>query len=352
MRRATEEAWPRVSETRDDSRARWRAGPLNVADGAFGTDGSSTEDYRGVIDDLTIENKKLKRKLKKYEKLHDSHLKDDKLFEVRIHGLPAAKKRELEETLRKFTASLGSDSFPASGYEGIVPALPTLATHKTGTSSQASLQNADSAYASMSMSGQGSSAAQSGGETSNKRSAPNAALRRQNIHTYLHHIPEGLLPQPSPANMTERMKKKLVVRRLEQVFAGKGAVGGHHHPQQQQEVSQSAARADRAASEGAGRRSRQEGTREAQIMIGHPNNSGLQMDQLTRLYIPAFFINELRIWQDDALVLAMQGGISISEDPNIRFAYVPNGAKRIRVEAKDTEGHLFQHEWPVENSGI
>ena len=96
----------------------------------------------------------------------------------------------------------------------------------------------------------------------------------------------------------------------------------------------------------------QNGTREAQIMIGHPNNSGLQMDQLTRLYIPAFFINELRIWQDDALVLAMQGGISISEDPNIRFAYVPNGAKRVRVEARDTEGHLFQGEWPVENSGI
>jgi sulfur-oxidizing protein SoxY len=96
----------------------------------------------------------------------------------------------------------------------------------------------------------------------------------------------------------------------------------------------------------------QNGTREAQIMIGHPNNSGLQMDQLTRLYIPAFFISELRIWQDEALVLAVQGGISISEDPNIRFAYVPNGAKRIRVEARDTEGHLFQGEWPVENSGI
>lgn len=95
----------------------------------------------------------------------------------------------------------------------------------------------------------------------------------------------------------------------------------------------------------------QNGTREAQIMIGHPNNSGLQMDQVTRLYVPAFFINELRIWQDDSLVLAMQGGISISEDPNIRFSYVPNGAKRIRVEAKDTEGHLFQNEWPVD-SGI
>jgi sulfur-oxidizing protein SoxY len=94
------------------------------------------------------------------------------------------------------------------------------------------------------------------------------------------------------------------------------------------------------------------GAREAQIMIGHPNNSGLQMDQVTQLYIPAFFINELRIWQDDNLVLAMEGGISISEDPNIRFTYVPNGAKRFRVEAKDTEGHVFQNEWKVDGSGI
>jgi sulfur-oxidizing protein SoxY len=94
------------------------------------------------------------------------------------------------------------------------------------------------------------------------------------------------------------------------------------------------------------------GTREAQIMIGHPNNSGLQMDQVTQLYIPPFFVNELRLTQDDSLVLAMEGGISISEDPNIRFTYVSNGAKRFRAEAKDTDGHVFEHEWKLDDSGI
>src|SRR5579871_813367 len=64
------------------------------------------------------------------------------------------------------------------------------------------------------------------------------------------------------------------------------------------------------------------GPREAQIMIGHPNNSGLQMDQITHLYVPAFFIDELHVWQDNSPVLSMEGGISISEDPNIRFSYV------------------------------
>jgi sulfur-oxidizing protein SoxY len=94
------------------------------------------------------------------------------------------------------------------------------------------------------------------------------------------------------------------------------------------------------------------GTREAQIMIGHPNNSGLQMDQVTQLYIPAFFVNELHLWQDDSPILTMEAGISISEDPNIRFTYVSNGAKRFRAEAKDTDGHLFQHEWTIDASGI
>jgi sulfur-oxidizing protein SoxY len=74
----------------------------------------------------------------------------------------------------------------------------------------------------------------------------------------------------------------------------------------------------------------------------------LQRDQVTLLYVPAFFVRELRIWQGDEPVLAMDGGISISEDPNIRFSYLPNGATSFRVEAVDTDGHVFKGEWPVE----
>jgi sulfur-oxidizing protein SoxY len=88
--------------------------------------------------------------------------------------------------------------------------------------------------------------------------------------------------------------------------------------------------------------------REAQVMIRHPNNSGLQRDQVTLLYIPAFFVRDIRIWQGDELVLAMDGGISMSEDPNIRFNYRPNGATQFRVEAVDSDGHVFRSEWPVE----
>ena len=92
-----------------------------------------------------------------------------------------------------------------------------------------------------------------------------------------------------------------------------------------------------------------EGVREAQIMIGHPNNSGLQMNQVTQLYIPAFFVNELRLWQDDSLVLSVvDGGISLSEDPNVRFTYISNGAKQFRAEARDTNGQVYRDEWKID----
>lgn len=89
---------------------------------------------------------------------------------------------------------------------------------------------------------------------------------------------------------------------------------------------------------------------EAQIMLRHPQNSGLQMDQLTRQYIPPFFIDNLKVWQGDELMVTMDGGIAISEDPNIRFNYKPNGAADFRVEAVDTDKHVFRSEWPIEKS--
>jgi sulfur-oxidizing protein SoxY len=96
---------------------------------------------------------------------------------------------------------------------------------------------------------------------------------------------------------------------------------------------------------------RTEGTLpEAQFMMRHPQNSGLQMDQLTRLYIPPFFIENLKIWQGDNLLVEMEGGIAISEDPNIRFNFKPNGADKFRAEAIDTSRKLFRDEWSLEKS--
>jgi sulfur-oxidizing protein SoxY len=83
------------------------------------------------------------------------------------------------------------------------------------------------------------------------------------------------------------------------------------------------------------------GTREAQVMIRHPNFTGMQMDQLTRQYTPAKFVQELEVKRGGELVFRMEGGISISENPNFRFTFAPAGDDTIEVTAKDTDGRVF-----------
>ena len=82
--------------------------------------------------------------------------------------------------------------------------------------------------------------------------------------------------------------------------------------------------------------------REAQIMIRHPNYSGLQRDQITQLFIGAHFIDELEVFQGNELLFKMIGGISVSENPVFRFDYTDNGSTSLRVRARDTEGNVWE----------
>lgn len=86
-------------------------------------------------------------------------------------------------------------------------------------------------------------------------------------------------------------------------------------------------------------------SREVQLMIWHPNYSGMQMDQVSRLYVPALFIATVHIWQGDDLLLGIESGVSISENPTFRFDYRPNGAAEFRAEVTDSDGKTFKESW-------
>lgn len=88
-----------------------------------------------------------------------------------------------------------------------------------------------------------------------------------------------------------------------------------------------------------------EGMREAQLMVRHPNNSGMQMDQITHYYIPAHFVTKVRIWQGPTELLAIESGISIAENPAFRFRFRPNGVAGFRAGAEDNEGGHFSGHW-------
>ena len=228
---------------------------------------SSSEDFRSVIDDLTIENRRLRKKLQKYEQLHCDDLQHDKLFEIRVHGLPASKKRKLERTLQDFASSLGDtgdDELPAFAQKlsrGLNPGLPPVP--QASSSSTVNSRPVDSAYVSMSTPG-GTSDPRLQKVDSGRPSGPTPS-NDQNVHSYLQTISQRLLPK-HPSVMNEQIKRQLVVKRLEQLFTGsRDTSNKHSQSRQQQEVSQSAAKADRRESEAQGQYIKAEGTREAKI---------------------------------------------------------------------------------------
>ena len=82
--------------------------------------------------------------------------------------------------------------------------------------------------------------------------------------------------------------------------------------------------------------------RDAQIMIRHPNYSGLQRDQITQLFIGAHFIDLIEVSQGDEMLFTIEGGISLSENPVIRFAYTDDGSETLTIRATDTEGNAWE----------
>ena len=86
---------------------------------------------------------------------------------------------------------------------------------------------------------------------------------------------------------------------------------------------------------------------QVQLLISHPNYSGLQMNQLTRHYIPAHYVQDVSVTYGGQTLLTVEGAISLSEDPSVHFSYVPQGPGEISVEVRDTEDNVFSKSWSV-----
>ena len=82
---------------------------------------------------------------------------------------------------------------------------------------------------------------------------------------------------------------------------------------------------------------------EATLMIRHPNFSGMQMNQVTRDYTPARYINKLVVTAGDKTVFTMDGDISIASNPVINFGLIPEPGKPIKVAATDSQGGSWEH---------
>jgi len=79
----------------------------------------------------------------------------------------------------------------------------------------------------------------------------------------------------------------------------------------------------------------------AQLMISHPNNSGLAMDQLSRQFTPAHFVRTVNVSYAGQPVMSADVDISISENPSFRFYFVPQGEGELKAEVVDSKDLHF-----------
>jgi sulfur-oxidizing protein SoxY len=80
----------------------------------------------------------------------------------------------------------------------------------------------------------------------------------------------------------------------------------------------------------------------AQLMISHPNNSGLAMDQVSRLFTPAHFVRQLNVTYAGQPVMSADLDFSISENPNFRFYFLPRGDGELKAEVLDSNDLRFE----------
>jgi sulfur-oxidizing protein SoxY len=97
-------------------------------------------------------------------------------------------------------------------------------------------------------------------------------------------------------------------------------------------------------------RARQEDPINVKLLVSHPNSSGLQMDTVTRNYIPADFMQTLDVIYNGQPVFRLESDIAISEDPSFNFRLRPSdsiGSGVIKVEVLDSSQRHFSQSWTI-----
>ncbi len=80
----------------------------------------------------------------------------------------------------------------------------------------------------------------------------------------------------------------------------------------------------------------------AQVMVSHPNNSGMQMDQVTRLFVPSHYVRHIEVAYAGKVIMSADVDFSISENPNLRFYFLPSaGAGDLTAKVVDSRDLVF-----------
>lgn len=85
----------------------------------------------------------------------------------------------------------------------------------------------------------------------------------------------------------------------------------------------------------------------AQLMVSHPNVSGLAIDQLTRLAPRPHYVRSISVTYAGRPVMSADVDFTISENPSLRFYFVPRGDGELKAQVVDSSERTFESVLPV-----
>jgi len=89
-----------------------------------------------------------------------------------------------------------------------------------------------------------------------------------------------------------------------------------------------------------------------QLAVSHPNITGMQKDQVSLLYIPSHFVTQVVVKFDDEPIFSAETTISVSENPNFRFFFVPEKKGTLTAEITDSKGMKFTQAYAFDGNEI
>ena len=91
-------------------------------------------------------------------------------------------------------------------------------------------------------------------------------------------------------------------------------------------------------------------SRSLRLIVSHPNNTGMQKDQLTTLFIPEHYITKVNVTFNQELLLQADTSFTISENPNFTFTFDPEESGILRAELTDNLENFFSQETYIQGN--
>ena len=77
------------------------------------------------------------------------------------------------------------------------------------------------------------------------------------------------------------------------------------------------------------------------VTVVHPNDTGFELNHITVMYIPPHFVRSIKMSYAQRKVFDAELDFSVSENPTLRFNFVPHGRGELRADVTDSKEAQF-----------